>query len=463
MTNKIERFFCYLKTKKIGIIGLGVSHNDLIELLLIKGIKLTVLDKREKDKIDEYNSLRQKGVTFDIGENYLSNLTNYDIIIRTPGMYFLKDELTKVRENGVIVTSEMEIFFDLCPCKIYGITGSDGKTTTSTLIALMLEKSGKTVHLGGNIGKPLLSKIEEINENDVCVVELSSFQLISMRKSPDVAVITNISPNHLDVHKDMAEYVDCKKNLIIHQNAFTKTVLSSDNIPCFNFTPLVRGKLSYFSRLKPVKDGTFLDENSNICRANNGEVTVMFNSSEIKLPGVHNVENYLTAIATVSDEVNDADILEIAQTFGGVPHRIEYVRTLNGVKYYNDSIASSPTRTIAGLNAFTEKLIIIAGGYDKKIPYEPLAPVLINRAKLVILLGATANKIQQAVENCENYTESGLKIINVDTLEQAVETARINAMDGDIITLSPASASFDLYKNFEQRGEHFKTIVNSLK
>lgn len=459
---KIISFFNSLKSKSVGVIGLGVSHNELIDMFVSKGINITVLDKRKQEEIEQYNDLKARGVLFDIGENYLDNLQKYDVIIRTPGMYYLSLPLVAARENGVVITSEMELFFDLCPSKIYAVTGSDGKTTTSTLIAKMLEKSGKTVHLGGNIGKALLPQIETIKADDICVVELSSFQLISMRKSPDVAVVTNISPNHLDVHSDMQEYIDCKKNLILHQNAFSKTILSMDNKLCFDLSSLVRGQLFYFSRLQPVKNGAFLDQSGNLCRAWNGNVTVMFHMSEIKLPGIHNVENYLTAICAVCDVVSDEDILYVARNFGGVEHRIEYVRTLDGVRYYNDSIASSPTRTIAGLNSFSQKLIIIAGGYDKKIPYEPLAPVLLERAKLLILLGATADKIEQAVKNCEGYVGSELKIIRVETLEQAVLTAQENAVDGDIVSLSPASASFDLYRNFEQRGQHFKSIVNGL-
>lgn len=465
MTANIAGFFDGLKQKRVGIIGLGVSHNELIELLLSKGIKITLLDCREKEKIAEYESLSIKGVTFDIGSAYLDNLTRYDIIFRTPGVYFLKPELVAAREQGVIITSEIEVFFKLCPCKIYGVTGSDGKTTTTTLIAKMLEKSGKTVHIGGNIGVALLPKIEQIGVSDVCVIELSSFQLISFRASPHVAVVTNITPNHLDVHRDMTEYIDCKKNLVAHQDGFSKTVLSLDNEPCRALTPLIRGSLSYFSLVSSVRNGAFLDENGNLCRAKNGVVTVMFNRDKIRLPGIHNVENYLAAISAVCDEVSDKDILSVAAEFGGVEHRIEFVRELDGVSYYNDSIASSPTRTIAGLNSFKQKMIIIAGGYDKKIPYEPLALVLIKRAKLLILLGATAKSIRSAVENClhdNQCTPSELTIIDVSTLEEAVAVAKKYAVSGDVVSLSPASASFDLYKNFEERGRHFKKIVNEL-
>lgn len=464
MYDKIAAFYSFLKTKKVAFIGLGVSHNDLIKLMLQKGIDITLLDRREADALGEqYNELKDAGVHFCLGDNYLASLTDYDVVFRSPGVYFYKEELNRARKNGVVITSEMEVFFDLCPCKIYAVTGSDGKTTTTTLISEMLKASGKKVYVGGNIGRALLPLVEEMTPDDVCVVELSSFQLISMRKSPDVAVITNISPNHLDVHKHMQEYIDCKANLLAHQNAFSKAVLNMDNETCYRLEPYVRGTLSCFSRRNKPKRGTFLDEFGNLCKIKDGNTRILFNKEEIRIPGIHNVENYLAAIAAVDDEVSDQTILKVAREFGGVEHRIEFVRELYGVKYYNDSIASSPTRTMAILNSFEQKLIIIAGGYDKKIPYDPLGPVLVQRAKILILLGATAPKIEKAVREAEGFAQSGLQIYHVKTLEEAVAKAKELAVQGDVVALSPASASFDLYKNFEERGRHFKRIVEELK
>ena len=276
---------------------------------------------------------------------------------------------SKARELGKVVTSEMEVFFDLCPCKLYAVTGSDGKTTTTTLISEFLKAQGKTVHLGGNIGRALLPIIESIDEHDAAVVELSSFQLISMRKSPDVAVVTNVAPNHLDVHKDMDEYIAAKKNILLHQNAFSKTVLNMDNDITNQMSELVRGKLYQFSRRSIPNNGAYLSENGSIIMVNNGEQTEIMKASDIRLPGIHNVENYLTAISAVYDDVDRNNIVKVAREFGGVEHRIEFVREVGGVKYYNDSIATSPTRTIAGLNSFGQKLVVIAGGYDKKIPF----------------------------------------------------------------------------------------------
>lgn len=460
-------FFDELMSKKVAVIGLGVSHNDLIEMMLQRGISLALLDKRSKEEIGaEAEVLAKKGVQLDLGESYLDSLTQYDVVFRAPGVYFNKPELVKAREQGVVITSEMEVFFDLCPCPILAVTGSDGKTTTSTLISEMLKAEGKTVHLGGNIGKPLLYNIDNINPTDFCVVELSSFQLISMRKSPHVAVITNISPNHLNVHKDMEEYVGSKVNLISHQDAFSKTVLNLDNQPCFELCSHVRGTPCYFTT-KPSGtmpyNGSYLDEQGNLCLVKSGKSSVLFSRNEIKLPGIHNVENYLAAIAAVEEYVKKAAMLKVAQEFGGVEHRLEFVKTVDGVKYYNDSIATSPTSTIAALNAFPTKPIIIAGGYDKKIPYTPLAPFLIAKAKALILLGATAHSIEEAVKNCPDYATNNLQMIRVETMEQAVNAAQKIAVFGDIVSLSPASASFDLYQNFEQRGKHFKKIVNELQ
>ena len=304
--------------------------------------------------------------------------------------------------------------------------------------------------------------MEEINYDDVAVVELSSFQLLSMRKSPDVAVITNVAPNHLDVHGTMEEYIDAKKNIIAHQNAFSKTVLNQDNEITNSLSDMVRGKLVKFSRTSKVECGAFLDAEGYLCYNDYGNVTKIMHKDQIRIPGIHNVENYLTAISAVWGEVSIENMVHVAETFNGVEHRIEFVRELDGVKYYNDSIATSPTRVLAGLNSFNQKLIVIAGGYDKKIPFEPLAKPVNEKVKDLILLGVTADKIQKAVTECPEFKTSGLKIYRVNTLEEAVAKAKEVASVGDVVTLSPACASFDQYPNFEARGVHFKNIVNNL-
>lgn len=463
MTTKAEQFFERIKDKKVTFVGMGVSHLDCIKQFAQKGIAVTVADKRTADVLgEEYQKLLALGVRFSLGEDYLKQLENTDIIFRTPGMNYFSPALAKAREAGKVVTSEMEVFFDLCPCRIYAVTGSDGKTTTTTLISEFLKAQGKTVHLGGNIGRALLPVIDEIDPNDAAVVELSSFQLISMRQSPDVAVVTNVAPNHLDVHKDMEEYIEAKKNIFLHQNAFSKTVLNLDNEITNSFAPFIRGQLSQFSRRGVPKNGAYLAENGKICLVKNGDETEIMDRSDIRLPGIHNVENYLTAISAVSDEVDQNNIVKVAREFGGVEHRMEFVRELNGVKYYNNSIATSPTRVIAELNSFDQKLIVIAGGYDKKIPFEPLAPKLIEKCKLLILMGLTASKIEKAVTECDGYRPEELQILHASSMEEAVRLAKENAAAGDIVTLSPACASFDQYPNFEVRGNHYKGLVNAL-
>ncbi|MBR6741753.1 MAG: UDP-N-acetylmuramoyl-L-alanine--D-glutamate ligase, partial [Clostridia bacterium] len=395
-----------------------------------------------------------------LGEDYLENL-EVDMIFRTPGINFNLPELESARKKGIAVTSEMEVFFDLCPATIFAVTGSDGKTTTTTLIAKMLEAEGKRVFVGGNIGKPLLPEIENITKDDFVVVELSSFQLISMRKSPDIAVVTNVAPNHLDVHKDMDEYVEAKKNVILHQNAFSRTVLNEDNDITQSFKPFVRGQSLSFSMEKPLKIGAWLDQNGIIHMSYRGIDAPIMSRQEIAILGDHNVENYLTAITAVWGYVGADSIRKVAREFGGVEHRIELVREVNGVKYYNDSIATSPTRTIACLKAFPQKIWVIAGGYDKHIPYEPMVPYVLDKVEKLLLCGATAEKIKTAVLSDKNY--KGLpEIIEVEDIAAAVDYAHKNTKSGDIVALSPASASFDKFPNFVARGNYFKELVNKL-
>ena len=464
MDKRIENFFKSMNGKKIAFCGIGTSNLPLIELFIKYGASVTACDRRTREQLGDSADVAQKaGAKLSLGNDYLKNL-DVDIVFRTPGMRYYMDELVEMRNRGVVVTSEMEVFFDLCPCKIYAITGSDGKTTTTSIIAQMLQAQGKTVHLGGNIGKPLLPEIESIGYDDAAVVELSSFQLISMRKGPDVAVVTNLAPNHLDIHKDMQEYIDAKKNLVIHQGAFSRVVLNKDNEITNGFGPECRGRVLKFSRKSQLNNGAYLDENNNIVFADNGKKTVVMNIADIKIPGMHNVENYMAAISAVWGEVSVENIVNVAKTFAGVEHRAEFVRKFEGVKYYNDSIASSPTRTALGtLSLYDFKIILIAGGYDKKIPYDGLGPVICDKVKYLILMGATAPKIKAAVLNADNYSDGNPTIIEVSNMEEAVAKAREVAKPGDLVSMSPASASFDLYKNFDQRGKHFKSIVNGLK
>ena len=457
-------FFRWVKGKKIAFIGVGVTNTDCIRLFAKKGAEVSVLDRKSREQLGALaDEFEQSGIRLVLGDGYLDGLTGYDAVFRAPGMYFHHPALEKARQEGAVITSEMELFFRLCPCKTYAVTGSDGKTTTTTLIAEMLKASGKKVYKGGNIGRALLPVVEEVSSDDAAVVELSSFQLISMRQSPDVAVITNVAPNHLDVHRDMQEYIDSKKNLILHQDGFSRTVLNRDNAITRDMTGLVRGELLTFSRQEAPRFGAYLRQDGMLCMRCHGAETEILPMEQIRLPGLHTVENFLAAYSAVWGDVPVEIMARTAQEFGGVEHRMELVRELGGVKWYNDSIGTSPTRTIAGLKAFGQKIILIAGGYDKKIPYEPLAPYLCEKVSHLILMGATGPKIQQALEACPDYDGQHPALHWAESMEQAVQTADGLAGSGDIVALSPASASFDLYPNFEKRGEHFKRLVAALK
>ena len=455
------QFFKQIKGKKIAMCGIGVSNTPLILNFLNKGAKVYACDRRTREMIGEAaDQLEKAGAELRLGDGYLDNL-EVDIIFRTPGMSFNLPELEAARKKGIAVTSEMEVFFDLCPATIFAVTGSDGKTTTTTLIAKMLEAEGKRVFVGGNIGKPLLPEIENITSDDFVVVELSSYQLISMRKSPDVAVVTNVAPNHLDVHKDMDEYVEAKKNVILHQNAFSRTVLNEDNDITSSFKPFVRGQSLSFSMENKLANGAWCDSSGTIHMSYRGIAAPIMHRDEIAILGDHNVENYLAAISAVWGYVGIDSIKKVAHEFMGVEHRIEFVREVNGVKYYNDSIASSPSRTIAGLKAFKQKVWLIAGGYDKHIPYEPMVPYVLEKVEKLLLCGATAEKIETAVRKDKSYNGTP-EIIRVENIAQAVDYANKNAKSGDVVTLSPASASFDCFPNFVARGNHFKELVQKL-
>ncbi len=462
MYYKLENFYNSIKGKKIAFCGVGISNLPLIYKFKKLGADVYACDLRTEEQLGATAiELKEAGIGLILGSNYLKNL-NVDIIFRTPGMNFFLPELVEARRRGIVVTSEMEVFFDLCPCKLFAVTGSDGKTTTTTLIAKMLETQGYTVHLGGNIGRPLLPIIDEIGADDCAVVELSSFQLISMRKSPNVSVITNVAPNHLDVHKTMDEYITAKRNIMIHQNAFSRTVLNADNEITASFEKDVRGQTVTFSYNHPVENGAYYGADGVLYMSEKKGLIPVMHRSDIKVLGEHNVENFLAAISAVWGYVSPENIVKTAREFSGVEHRIEFVRELNGVRYYNDSIATSPTRTIAGLAAFDRKVILIAGGYDKHIPFEPLAPHVIEKVGTLVLTGTTAKKIEDVVKAADGFEASGLKIIHADGLADAVAKAHSIAKEGDIITLSPACASFDAYANFELRGKHFKELVNAL-
>ena len=454
-----EEYLHTLQNKTVAVIGIGVSNRPLIELLLDRGVAVTACDRQERAALGPYaDTLEAKGARLRLGPDYLEGLRE-DVIFRTPGMRPDLPQLTAAVARGSVLTSEMEVFFEVCPCPKIAVTGSDGKTTTTTIIAELLKRAGRTVHLGGNIGHPLLAETGTMQPEDVAVLELSSFQLMTMTHSPHIAVVTNLAPNHLDVHKDFQEYIDAKENIFTHQTARDIAVFNADNPYTAEEAGRAAGRARLFSRQREVEDGVFLRGGAVMARSGGQEREVM-RVSDIRLPGVHNVENYLAAIAAVDGLVPDGVIRDFAREFGGVEHRIELIRTRKGVRWYNDSIASSPSRTIAGLRSFPEKVILIAGGKDKGIPYDALGPVVNDHVKLLLLCGATAGVIRRAVEQAENY--AGLEILDVADYREAVAMADSRSGEGDVVILSPASTSFDRFKNFMERGRAFKDIVNQL-
>ena len=462
----IEQLQNLIQGKKVAFIGAGVSHKRCIEQFVELGAQVTLCDqKKSLEDFGAYaDTLRRLHVRLSLGERYTDSFAGQDIIMRTPGYEYYKPELQAALQAGTKVTSEVELFFELCPCEIVAVTGSDGKTTTTTLISKMFEAAGRKVFLGGNIGAALLPQLADVTPEAVAVVELSSFQLISMRVSPKVAVVTNVTPNHLDHHKDMQEYINAKRNILLWQVPPCRAVLGFENEISRGMQKDCKGEQVWFTRLHETDKGAFLRESDDtLCYAENGVVTPILPRAEVKLRGLHNVENLLAAIAAVWGRVPVEAMRQVGSTFTGVEHRIEPVRTLDGVTYYNDSIASSPTRTIAGLRSFNQKIILIAGGYDKKIPYEPLAPEILAHVKTLVLMGATGPRIEAAVRACPGFDESALTILHADSMQHAVELARGAAQPGDVVSLSPASASFDLYPNFEVRGRDYKNIVNNLK
>ncbi|HIR31894.1 MAG TPA: UDP-N-acetylmuramoyl-L-alanine--D-glutamate ligase [Candidatus Faecousia faecavium] len=453
MISAFEQYFSSLQNKKVAVLGLGVSNRPLVRLLLEFGCSVVGCDKTPRENLDaEVLRLEQMGCKLHVGEDYLEGV-EADVVFRTPGMHPGNPAIVALRSRGAQITSEMEVFFEVCPCHLIAVTGSDGKTTTTTLISEMLKAAGKTVWLGGNIGTPLLPLVRKMQKEDYAVVELSSFQLMDMTRSPERALITNLAPNHLDIHKDMEEYVEAKKNIFRYQDSQGLLVLNGDNEITASFRG--NGITRFFSRQGEayvcLKDGVIFREGQPVLPV-----------ADILIPGVHNVENYMAAIAMVEGLVEDDVVRQVAKTFGGVEHRIELVRVKDRVKFYNDSIASSPSRTIAGLRSFPEKVILIAGGYDKHIPYDVLGPEICAHVKKLFLGGATGEKIRQAVVNCPEYDPSALEIVDCGGFEPAVRAAAQAAKPGDVVLMSPASAAFDQFKNFMVRGDYYKKLVKEL-
>lgn len=458
MKNSFTEFKDFINGKKVAVVGIGVSNTPLIHFLLKLGAKISAFDKKSEGELGATaQEFMEKGVDLVLGENYLDNLAGFDVIFKTPSMRIDSPALLKAKEKGAYITSEMEEFIKYCPAKMFGVTGSDGKTTTTSLIYNILKEEGHRTWVGGNIGTPLFANIEEIGENDKVVLELSSFQLMTMTVSTQISLITNLSPNHLDIHEGMEEYVDAKKNIFKYQDCSDVLVLNRDNDITNSMVEEAKGKVLQFSVKEEINDGAYYKNSSLYVKGKE-----VCKSSEINLMGMHNIENLLAAFCCTCEDASVESMRKVATTFTGVEHRCEFVRELDGIRYYNDSIASSPTRTLAGLRAFEKPVILIAGGYDKKLPFDVLAEDGYEKIKALVLVGATKYKIKEAFDKAMTQRAMSLPICIAESLEDAVFKAREAAIRGDIITLSPACASFDMFVNFEIRGNRFKEIVMEL-
>lgn len=464
MNDRLEQFKREIVTKKVAVLGIGISNTPLIRYLGNLGVKVTAFDRAEAAALNPaIEALAGLDVEYSLGADYLDALKGFDVIFKTPKVRFDIPGLLREAEAGAEITSEMEVFCKLCPARIFAVTGSDGKTTTATLIYKILSQHGYKCWLGGNIGTPLLDKIDEIGALDMVVLELSSFQLHTMRNRIHTAVVTNVTPNHLDVHKSMQEYMEAKKNIFLYQNENDTLIVNCDNSATRAFAGEAAGKVMLFSRQTELEDGMTLADDKIVYRTGGKELEIV-KTNEILLPGVHNIENYLAAAAATIDFVSPQAIKDVASSFRGVEHRVEHVRDLNGVSFYNDSIGSSPSRTIASIHSFKDRVILIAGGYDKHIPYDVMGETLVSRVKFLVLLGQTADQIEKALQDeiIRSGTGADIPVLHCTTLEEAVRKAYEKSARNDIIILSPASASFDMFKNFEERGQAFKNIVNSL-
>lgn len=463
VNKKLEEFNEYIRFRKVAVIGLGVSNMPLLEYLYEKKAQVTVFDERTMDEIpsETINKINTYEFSYSFGKNCLEKLNGFNIIFRSPSCLPTRIELQKEAERGAIVTTEVEMLMEMCPCKIVGVTGSDGKTTTTSLINAILKKAGYKTFLGGNIGTPLFTKLPEMEPNDIVVLELSSFQLMNMHISPDIAIITNITPNHLNIHKDYQEYIDAKKCIFKNQNEKGILILNYDNDITRECAKEANGNVVFFSS-KVKLDNGFIVDGEIIKECTDKVRKHILNTDEVILRGNHNFQNIATALAATKTLVDTDIAVQAIKEFKPVEHRIEFVKEIDGVKWYNDSASSSPTRTISGINAFKENIILIAGGYDKNLEYEPLAKPVVDKVSTLILIGQTAEKIYDVVKNESEKENKKINIYMCDTLEQTIEIAKKSAKKGDVVLFSPASASFDMFKNFADRGHKFKDLVNKI-
>lgn len=458
---KLEEFERKLKNEKVAVIGLGVSNMPLLDYLYEKEANITVFDDKDEDKIskDIIDKIKSYNIRTFFGKESLKNLKGFELIFRSPSCLPTKPELISEKERGAIVTTEIEQLIKMAPCKIIGITGSDGKTTTTTLTYEILKNAGYNTHLGGNIGIPLFTKLNEIKPDDIIVLELSSFQLMGMEVSPDISAITNITPNHLNVHKNYEEYIEAKKNIFKNQKDTGILVINADNELTNACHDEANGEVILFSSKQKLDYG-FIVDNGIIKECDDGIRRHLVSSNEIKLKGIHNLENICTALALTKTLVDTDKAIDIIKNFSGVQHRLEFVRSINGVDWYNDSASTSPTRGISALNSFDKEIVLIAGGADKNLDYTPLAKTIVEKVKCLILIGQTAMKIFDAVKNELEIENKELDIHFCETFKQSLELAKRVAKQGQVVLFSPASTSFDMFKDMYDRGNQFREEVN---
>lgn len=439
-----------LQGKKIAMLGLGVNNQKLAEYFKGHGIAFQVFDGWKSP------------------DELLGRIDGFDIVFRTPGLPYKSSAIQQAKAKGVEIYSQTKLFFDLCPCPIIGVTGTKGKGTTATLIARILEKAGKKVWLGGNIGQDPFEFINEIKPDDFAVLELSSFQLEGMEASPHIAVVLKITPEHMDYHKSFEEYVDAKKNITRFQTANDYAVLNYDNEVSRSFADITEATVYWNSIQQEVKPGCYITPSLSPpvlrCKIGGGEVGVdIMPISDIQLIGRFNLENITAAIAaSAAAGIEDPAIIRKAVSeFKGLEHRLEFVKEIKGVKFYNDSFSTTPETAQAAISAFEEPSILIAGGSEKNADYTDLARTIANsKIKALVPIGITGPKIAELARKAG--FDGRIVEVNLGSMETIVLEANKLAEVGDIILLSPACASFDMFTNYKHRGELFKKFVNKL-
>ncbi len=448
-----------LKNQKVGVLGLGDENIALVKYLIEQNANVVVCDKQSREELGEYyREVKNLPVQFRLGPHYLDHLDDFKTVFRTPGLPYLDKKIQEAQKAGVEISSQTKLFFMLCPCPIIGITGTKGKGTTTALIGEILKYAGKDVYLGGNIGKPPISFIDKLNKDNLVVLELSSFQLQDLEKSPHIAVVLDIKIDHLDYHQDEAEYIEAKLNIVRFQTKDDFAVINADYLTSIEFASSTAAKIWWFSRRKTVDIGSFLLHDKLILRTEDKETEIIA-LNQIQLRGAHNIEN-IAAAATASF-LAGADLGAIktaVKDFKGLEHRLEFIREARGVKFYNDSFSTTPETTIAAIQSFKEPIILLLGGSEKGSDYQELGKIISqSKVKMIIPIGLTARRIVKEVVN------NDIKIIDeIQSMTEAIKIVQENARPGEVVLLSPASASFDRFKNYKERGKIFKAEVSKL-